>query len=123
MECKICYELIEDNITYNNAVLPYCIDCLNLLLNNTWYNYIKQIKTIDCEKSLKNLIHEGIPIYFRDTQVENNLVIKNFIYQQNVISGKLKASLSKDNIILLNSQLKLAINNADYLSSLYNFNL
>lgn len=125
MTCKICYEDLDDLIKYNTSkdelsTLYYCIDCLKYMLVNMGYDYIKKIKTADCEKSLKNLINEGIPVYFRDNQVNNNLEIKQFYYNDKIINGILNNYLSIDEIIILNNKLKNAMLNSDYLTLIEN---
>jgi len=126
MECKICFESIDNNdiITYNinNNInqLDYCIDCLNLLLKNNWYDYIKKLKNMDCEKSLKNMIMSKIPIYFRDSQINNGEEIIEFIYHHQKISGQLESSKSIKDINVLNMQLLNAINQVDYITSISN---
>lgn len=122
MECKICFEdvCVEDIITYNDDTIYYCIDCLHHILNHHWYDYIKKLKTMDCEKSLKNMIINKVPCYFRDTHVNDNIEIKEFIYHQHVISGKLSSPMSEEEIEILNQQLLACLNELDYLTAIKN---
>lgn len=122
MECKICFEDIEsdDIITYNNNTLCYCINCLHHVLNHHWYDYIKKLKTMDCEKSLKNMIYNKVPCYFRDTQVNDNVEIKEFIYHQHVIFGKLSSPMTEEEIDKLNVKLLDCLNELDYLTAIKN---
>lgn len=85
----MCFEVIGDPVTYNDTPLVYCYDCLVYLLNHLWYKYIDDLKT-DCEVSLKNLIEMGPPCYFRDPLINGGKEIKEFLYQGQIISGKLK---------------------------------
>lgn len=119
MSCKICYENIDDSdhISYD-LVLEYCIDCYHYIIKNTFNDYIKKLKTMDCEKSLKNMIYSGIPIYFRDTQVNNNIEIQSFLYHHKELSGKLDCQLSIEQVNELNKKLKIAIQEVDYLSNI-----
>ncbi len=120
MSCRICYENIDDldHISYNLIPLEYCIDCYYYIINNTFNEYVKKLKTIDCEKSLKNMISCGIPIYFRDTQINNNIEIQSFIYHDKGLSGKLNCPLSIEQVNELNKKLKIAIDDIDYLSNI-----
>ena len=122
-DCKICYENMTNMVYYqtefdNYKPLGYCYDCLTFLLENQWNKYKKDLKTIDCEASLKRLIEEGPPLYFKDSYIENNNTIKRFKYLDYFISGQVKTSLS---VIQMN-QFQLALQsidfNHDYLSAL-----
>ena len=109
--CLICCEDIEiergiDHHVYyffNNQFkkLEYCYDCFQLLLKTIWPNYIKKLKTIDCDAGLKRLIDEGPPIYFKDTCIENNQNIKLFFYKNMIIPGKLDISLDIKQFFLI----------------------
>jgi hypothetical protein len=120
MICKLCFEDIVNIVQYDNKQFDYCIDCLNYLLKNQWYDYIHKIKTMDCEKSLKNLINGKIPTHFRDVMINDNQEIKEFIFHNEIISGKLNASLSINDIDILNDKLQLCLNEHDYITAIKN---
>jgi hypothetical protein len=108
-------------ITYKDKTLDYCIDCFNYIINNNYYQYIDKLKTIDCEQGLKNLIIMGIPLYFRDAYIENNQLIKEFYYNNQYLSGKLKTNLSDEQIEQLNELLKITdISNIKMVLKMYN---
>jgi hypothetical protein len=123
-ECQFCCHDITDIVYYqtiNNYELKplcYCYDCIQFLLNNLFYKYIEQIKKASCVESLKRLIDEGPPIYFKDTCIENNVTIIQFKYLDQTWSGEIKTPLTKLQLKDLTHQLKLL--NLDDTTLLYN---
>lgn len=102
MSCKLCFEDIceEEIVKYRLSPTEefkdfvYCIDCLEMLTNSIWKNYISLLKKADCEKSLMSVIELGPPINFRDTYIEENKEIYEFSHRNEVKSAKLTGSLS-----------------------------
>src|SRR5579871_1838678 len=89
IDCKFCTdEITKDNyVLYtdhlvNESVLEnninsvewkrciYCSDCIVILLNESWNNYLNKVKQADCASALKRLIDEGPPINLKDPQIE-----------------------------------------------------
>lgn len=113
--CKFCWDefttqnklfYIQDN---NNKAYKYCYECTLLLINETFYQYINQIKTEICKTSLIISLRKGVPTYYDE--------IKNFYHENKVISGKLTGSLSENDSKCLSIQLsKIAdeIDNYDH---------
>ncbi len=93
MLCQLCY----DNITiikykikdYKNFI--YCYECLEILKDTQWDDYIKGLKT-DCQASLNRLIELGPPTNYRDFAIENGHEIESFLNGDQIISAKLKGS-------------------------------
>jgi len=129
-ECKFCLENIDIIVKYKLSETDdlkdfvYCFECLNTLQNNKWYNYITNLKNVDCEKSLLSLIKDGPPINFRDTYIEDNKEIYEFYYNEKIYSAKLNGSLNNyenkelhNKLINISKNLKNEIN-YDYLSDI-----
>lgn len=102
--CKLCFEdIANDSIVkyriseideFKNFV--YCIECLELLIDGQWEKYITNLKKVDCEKSLLSLINSGTPMNFRDTYIEENKEIYEFLANNKIFSAKLKGSLNEN---------------------------
>lgn len=135
MYCKLCF----DNLTNDNEVLyrintknnfiifDYCYDCMIMLMSSMFTNYIKLLRTADCEASLIRLIKSGPPFYFKDHLIENNQDIIEFSYNDKIISGILPYSLNKinyDNFIIKLNLIDFNLNYIDQLNNiLTEFNL
>lgn len=102
--CKMCFEDITELLAvkyrlseadeFKNFV--YCSECLELLIDKQWEKYITNLKKVDCEKSLLSLINDGVPVNFKDTHIEDNKEIYEFLANNKIFSAKLKGSLNEN---------------------------
>ncbi len=94
MNCRLCFEEMEtiqyeiDGV-YKDFI--FCYDCLETLKASQWDTYVNDLKT-DCQASLNRLILIGPPVNYRDFTIENGKEINSFLYQNNILSAKLKGS-------------------------------
>lgn len=122
--CKICYETMTSIVYYQTNLddcynpLGYCYDCLTYLMENQWNKYKNNLKNVDCEASLKRLIEEGPPLYFKDACIENNSDIRRFKYQDYIISGQIKTVLTDIQMTQFQLALQSIDFNHDYLTAL-----
>jgi len=127
-DCKLCFNKLtldtfvmyrlNENDDYKSLI--YCIDCLNEIKETQWQHYINAIKTADCEKSLINLIKSKPPIHFRDTYIENNKEIYDFLYKGEPYSSRLKGALTNEKCEELHIQLLNAMTgHIDYINVIH----
>ena len=117
--CKLCFEDIADDSVVKYKLsesddfknFAYCSQCLELLIDKQWENYVTNLKKVDCEKSLLSLIHDGMPVNFRDTYIEDNKEIYEFYYNGKICSAKLKGSLNENERKNLNNKLVNIVTN------------
>ena len=126
--CKLCFnELTTDTVVMyrltentNYKIFSYCIECLNILKETQWSKYIHDLKNADCEKSFIALIKSKPPTHFRDSCIEDNKEIYDFLYKGEIYSAKLKGALKEEKREALYTQLLNVITSNDYLTNVKN---
>ncbi len=103
MTCQICFNDC-DEITFDNQLFNYCYECLTYLLEHQFDQYLTLLKSTDCKSTLTSLMKLGAPRYFRDPLINNHQPIKQFIYKNQIISGRV-TNIDKDKIKAFNLKL------------------
>lgn len=106
--CAICFDDINENnyvlftisSTENTNWQPCttCSECVNILLESKWSNYMEAIEKADCYVGLKTLLQHGPPINLRCCELELDNKNKEIEYHEfyingQIVSAKLKGSL------------------------------
>lgn len=72
MECVSCFDEITYMLEYRDKensgwkVCKYCKDCIQIMKETQFLNYVNQIKVETCKKSLKRLLELGPPTKVRE---------------------------------------------------------
>ncbi len=103
MDCSSCLNEIENKIFYrdrkdgNWKSSPYCLDCINYFIKNSWKDYDERVRQETCKKSLERLISLGPPINIREPKglpCDNERgEVYELLIDENIISSKVENAL------------------------------
>lgn len=95
MSCRMCWDDLcdENKVFVDGIVYDYCFECVKLLLDTQFDQYISSIKAT-CKGDRENLIRIGPPIWLRDCGKE----VKEFFHKGVNYSGIVKSSLEFGNL-------------------------
>ena len=129
--CTICCNIItKENYVFckmdNTWKLSlFCSECINILLNSKWNDYINNIKNIDCENSLKNLLKHKLPNklsynggfyepYIDELFINNQIYSSILVKPNNININELELNLQQLYNNIIND------NNYDYINDINN---
>jgi hypothetical protein len=118
LDCSICFNEISKGVEYRKNTsnewfeTSVCLDCVMHLKKTQYNDYINQIQTTDCKRTLKRLLDMGPPVWiydvniFKDVDYEKNENIIEFKYNDECRSARLDGSVEGDERIALWESLK-----------------
>ena len=129
MDCPICCDSIKDELIVkyeiNNEIQIYnfCSLCTTYILDNHFKKYITDISKADCFKSLTNSLKYPIPDKLTYNTLNSGVKIDRLLINKKFISSKLQKSISDEDLITLNKDLKnvyenLNQDNYDYMKEI-----
>ena len=107
-DCSLCYNEIENPVMYKKNTFDkwygttVCLDCI-LYLKRTQYNdYLNNVQTTDCKRTLKRLLEIGPPMWVNDEHIFKNVDynqdehIIEFKCNHEITSARLDGSVDGD---------------------------
>lgn len=105
MDCSFCFNEITDCVEYKKNTTnewfqsSICFECIMYLKRSQYGDYITQIQSTDCKRTLKRLLEMGPPLWVHDVNVfknvdyENNENVIEFKCNDEIISARLEGSV------------------------------
>lgn len=124
--CAICF----DDITKDNLIeyklscsdewfsmkSPTCADCIFIMRDSQYHDYIERVQKTDCKKELRRLMTTGPPIWISDPnlfEVPEGQHVESLRTQKGTESAKLKDALDGEERVKLWEELKTLHNYVD----------
>lgn len=117
-ECLFCMSELSDVVYYLIAEDKWqehtsCFDCIQYIIQNNWKLYLKNIKNADCEKSLKEILNNGLINYLTLNGNIFGTIVKKIKYNDKIYETRLTNSLSDELLNEINLELKQILNNME----------
>jgi len=135
MECKICYEQINDNMTFlfndgKHMPADMCIFCISKLINTQLDSFINSIINETCETSLIRQVTRDFPSILTLDASGFGKPIDSIIFDGDKVDTKLKTNYSNNDFCIICEKInlikrKVEINESnliEYKNSLFNKN-